>query len=298
MPDFPILDQVAPTKSCGFCGSAIPLTKYQCPSCRQWNLGTGSEPTNNRLTAPDGHTVDFTSLDKVKGTNATRSITGPWDACFGGGVASCSVTLLAGEPGAGKSTMALQWLDGLLVRDYNRARYFYTEGSNAGISDYADRLQLRNRPRIDMATPFIAFADFARYLSSETESYPLVLDSASAMSKNRNVISQICMMLKGYADRLKAPVLMLSHINKKGDIAGIKELEHLVDTTQMMRIERAKQKVGPAVPTSYRILHVDKSRFGPNVAVRLLNSTTGLQEASSEQSNDSILSSDNTENTS
>jgi DNA repair protein RadA/Sms len=278
-----IIERASPTKPCAFCGFGMPITKFQCPSCRLWNLNETENVAGaaSELIRAEDVDVPLTPLNKVESTQTHRTTTGPWDDCFGGGVASESLTLIAGGPGVGKTTLLLKVLDGLLVSDYDRARYIYTEGSTGIIRDYEERLMLRHAARIDMTPPFMSFATFCRFVSSGQEPYPLVLDSSNALSEKRAFVMRMCRVLKEYNERTHAPVFMLSHINKKGDIAGIKALEHMVDTVLMMRVERNKKKE----PTEFRTIQVEKSRFGPSCVIRLRDNGAGFSGVQADTTN-------------
>jgi len=273
-------------KRCPHCGHAMVMHLYRCPSCGLWDFGSadggfggGGNGANGGRTdvgSDDGEgTLEMTPLSEVEGSNNKRSPTGPWDACFGGGLVSNSVTLLAGDPGAGKSTISLLILEALLKgrkKEYQRARYNYAEGAGSIVRDYGSRMGLTQMPRIDVLPAFLPLDELLEYISKAKKRYPLVVDSISAMTENREAIKAACMVFKEYAERVDAPVFLLTHINKKGDVSGVKALEHLVDTVLMFRIVYSKREA-----TSDRVLSVSKSRVGPNVTVKLRMVGKGLE---------------------
>lgn len=114
---------------CSECGWSGPKWYGRCPGCGQWGTveefhearpASGGAGTGSRTAAPGrtSRTVAGTvaaasaalPIDQVDMDGATRTSTGfeEFDRVLGGGVVPGSVTLLAGEPGIGKSTLLLQ----------------------------------------------------------------------------------------------------------------------------------------------------------------------------------------------
>ena len=116
---------------CSECGWSSPKWFGRCPECGQWGtihefreprVSTASAGTGARTAAP-GHTARTTAamagtdvasaatpITEVGADDAARLSTGfsEFDRVLGGGVVAGSVTLIAGEPGIGKSTLLLE----------------------------------------------------------------------------------------------------------------------------------------------------------------------------------------------
>jgi DNA repair protein RadA/Sms len=122
---------------CIHCRAKMAPGKYRCERCKQWNLGPGS--------GEDDGTV---LLGDVPEQPVPRLRTGPWDVNFGDppGLPSGSVVLLGGEPGVGKSTIALQWSAAIAMAPENTKElpvlYLGAEENAAQVKMRAARLNL------------------------------------------------------------------------------------------------------------------------------------------------------------
>jgi DNA repair protein RadA/Sms len=174
---------------------------------------------------------------------------------LGGGLVKGSLALIGGEPGIGKSTLILQTVLGL-----EKLTTLYVSGEES-----ASQLKLR-ADRITHTNP-------ACYILSETNLEQifvqahnirpdlLIIDSiqtmyTEAVESSPGSVSQVrecsASILK-YAKESGVPVLLIGHINKEGNIAGPKVLEHIVDT--VLQFEGDQHYM-------YRILRSIKNRFG------------------------------------
>jgi len=95
---------------CQQCGAESPKWMGRCPQCGEWN-----SLVETRLAAP-GKAEKVISRTKPQKLSQVKSIArarmkmgiGEFDLVLGGGAVPGSVTLIAGEPGIGKSTLMLQ----------------------------------------------------------------------------------------------------------------------------------------------------------------------------------------------
>ncbi|HDM60092.1 MAG TPA: hypothetical protein ENF96_00365 [Archaeoglobus veneficus] len=179
------------------------------------------------------------------------------------------VYLIAGEPGIGKSTLALQIaLD--LGSQGKKSVYLLTEQSAAELKNRAMLLlseaDLKTRERamrnVEPEEWRYETSQLPAFLThnviSSTGKYKgaslIVLDSIqgqgmpSAATKQYNHIYEFCRSAKAEG----ITTLLVGHVTKRGGIAGPKTLEHNVDCILYMR--RA---------LTYRPLFVPKNRFGP-----------------------------------
>ncbi len=195
------------------------------------------------------------------------------DRVLGGGFVAGSTTLLYGEPGVGKSTLALMTLrelarerDVLLVAAEESAPQVAQRARRLG--EIPERLHVATTTSVDAARELIAAG--ARSLC--------VVDSISAMSDETlsSVVGSVP-QVRAAAERLCAvaketgtALLLIGHVTKDGELAGPRALEHLVDT--VIRIEGDRHG-------SLRIVRAQKHRFGATGEVGLFEMVgEGLRE--------------------
>lgn len=222
-------------------------------------------------------------LGDVNDTNEKRISTtfSEVDLILNGGIVDNQVILISGEPGIGKSTLLLQILvemskQGLnclyasgeesLGQVTNRAARIYPQ------KDYQDVQFLLSSSlgpllnQINNVNPDIVVVDSIQTMFDET-----VAGLPGSLSQVKASTSALVSTAKSQSFRL----VIVGHINKDGEIAGPKVLEHLVDT--VIRFEGEREG-------SYRLVRVLKNRFGTTGEVGLLEmSGAGLKDADLEK---------------
>ena len=194
----------------------------------------------------------------------TPSGVGELDRVLGGGFVAGSTTLLYGEPGVGKSTLALMTLRALALSGADVV-LIASEESAAQVAQRARRFG-EVPTGLDVATTTNVHSGEA--LLRERRRTLCVVDSISAMSDDtlasavgsvpqiRNAAERLCSAAKATGSAL----LLIGHVTKDGELAGPRALEHLVDT--VVRIEGERQG-------TLRLLRAQKHRFGPTGEVGL-----------------------------
>ena len=174
---------------------------------------------------------------------------------LGGGLVSGSMVLIGGEPGIGKSTLVLQ---NILSIKSKRILYVSGEESASQLKLRADRIgkmsdnvyiacetSLENIfGHIEDVDPQILIVDSIQTIASDD-----LESSAGSVSQVRECAA----ILLKYAKESGVPVILIGHINKEGNIAGPKVLEHIVDAVLSFDGDRNYM---------YRILRSIKNRFG------------------------------------
>jgi DNA repair protein RadA/Sms len=237
----------------------MPAGMKQCRNskCRAWNV--------TRPIQLDDSTV---LLSEVTASKVRRIPTGIVDSVFGSGIACTSVNLLAGEPGAGKTTLSLQ-LCNIIVSHYHRGKealYIANEQAAEEIGETAERLRLANRDKIRIVKAMGGVTHDIGDLLIHYKPCFLVLDSITKWAgEDMSLAVVIAQRIKDYAVKLECPCIVVNQVTKDGDHAGLKQLEHAVDMAAMfdILIDTVDQD-GQPVPLKLapRRLMSSKNRFG------------------------------------
>ncbi len=245
---------------CRNCGAESPKWIGRCPSCHEWN--TYIEEVVTRSTS--GNQVsDFSKKSKpaliadITAYPEKRIMTGTveLDRLLGGGIVKGSVILLGGEPGIGKSTLALQ----MAMKLGNRSvLYISGEESEQQIKMRAERL-----PGSNSLCYILSETDLDSILNHATALNPdmIVIDSIQTLTTSQlesaagsvTQVRECSAMLLKYAKSTGVPVVLIGHITKDGTLAGPKVLEHIVDV--VLLFEGDSNYI-------YRLLRPVKNRFG------------------------------------
>jgi DNA repair protein RadA/Sms len=263
---------------CQNCGTESAKWIGKCPSCKEWN--TYHEeiivPSSGRAVTPlmNQGKRKPELLDNIKADEHGRRKTGisELDRILGGGIVGGSVILIGGEPGIGKSTLALQLA---LALQGSRILYVSGEESEQQINMRARRMKGSNTEcyilnetelesilaHAENIKPGLIIID-----SIQTISNGILESSAGSVSQVRECAAQL---LK-YSKLTGIPVFLIGHITKDGTLAGPKVLEHIVDV--VLYFEGDNNYV-------YRILRAAKNRFGSTSELGIFEMVeTGLRE--------------------
>ena len=261
---------------CQNCGAEAAKWVGKCPACGEWNTYV-EEIIRKEKNVPS--TVGFISSEKTKPiriqevetTDEVRNDTGnnEFNRVLGGGIVPGSLTLIGGEPGIGKSTLVLQ-----IVLNIKGKRTLYVSGeeSTKQLKLRSDRLMIQNNPdcyivsetsleqifvHIQNVKPDLVIIDSIQTISTEM---------AESSPGSVTQVRECSAALLKFAKESSVPVLLIGHINKEGNIAGPKVLEHIVDT--VLQFEGDQHYM-------YRILRSIKNRSNPSELL-LSNNHEGL----------------------
>ena len=245
---------------CQNCGAESVKWVGRCPSCGEWNTYVEERVSQSK---PRSGLVEVSRsavpkpLREIESSNEKRLNTGieELNRMLGGGLVPGSLVLLGGEPGIGKSTLALQ-----LALKLNKLKVLYVSGEESArqVKIRADRLSdgesnclILNETLLDNIltqsqniTPDLLVIDSIQTLYSDT------LDSSPGSVSQ---VRECAVALLRYAKTTGVPIVMIGHITKDGGIAGPKVLEHIVDV--VLQFEGDSNYL-------YRILRSIKNRFG------------------------------------
>ena len=252
---------------CTSCGLEHPKWAGKCTGCGEWNtleeITITPASTKNFATIPAistgrGNPSLATPINKIDIVDEHRFNTGigELNRVLGGGIVKGSVVLLSGDPGIGKSTILLQ-VSGNIAKERS-VLYVTGEESANQLKLRAKRLGVNNDTLFVLSqTDVLSICDTI----SETKPDVVIIDSIQTMNlegvnSSSGSITQVrecTSMLLRVAKSLDIPIIIVGHINKGGDIAGPKVMEHIVDTVLYFEGDRIN---------SYRILRAIKNRFG------------------------------------
>ena len=249
---------------CKECGAESPKWMGRCSQCGEWNSFVEEQVTvgksGNAVPAKVamGPTVTPMPLSHVECSEVARTSTAnaELDRVLGGGIVPGALILIGGEPGIGKSTLVLQMA--LSIPD-RRVLYVSGEESTQQIKLRADRLKSVSTDNCMVVSD--TSIDRLQSHIDATKPDIVVIDSIQTMETERvesfqGSISQIkecTSMLMHIAKSSATPIILIGHINKDGQIAGPKILEHMVDV--VLQFEGDRNFI-------YRILRSIKNRFG------------------------------------
>ncbi len=262
---------------CQNCGAESTKWLGKCNSCNEWNTFVEEKVNKTKTYSGEREKVTIASpkpVNDIEATNFKRLDTriNELNRVLGGGLVPGSVLLIGGEPGIGKSTLALQVA--LLAKEL-KILYVSGEESNQQIKLRAERIGsmnptcyilsetlLENITRsINELSPDAIIIDSVQTLYSER-----VESSPGTVSQVRECAGELIKIAKTSS----VPVILIGHINKEGNIAGPKVLEHMVDT--VLHFEGDLNHM-------FRLLRVNKNRFGSTSEIAIFEMLEkGLRE--------------------
>ena len=265
---------------CQNCGTQHAKWMGQCNACNAWNTiveeVVQKEVVREWKQSNTAKTISKPlKIEEIQLNTEERIPTknNELDTVLGGGLVKGSVTLLGGEPGIGKSTLILQ----VALAIPHKVLYVSGEESQSQIKMRAERIQ-KNSSNCLILTATNTQEIFKNI--ENTAPQILVIDSIQTLHTNAieaspGSISQIretTAELIKFAKETGTPVLLIGHINKEGQIAGPKILEHMVDVVLQFEGDRNH---------TYRILRSQKNRFGSTAELGIYEMfSNGLREVS------------------
>jgi len=247
---------------CTQCGNETPRWMGRCPGCGAYNtmqehIEKPAAP-GRAVAAAVGTSRKPQAMSQVDTDGEIRFSTGmgELDRVLGGGAVAGSLVLVGGAPGIGKSTLLLQICNRLCAE--RKVLYVSGEESERQLKLRAQRLHTNPQGLFILSeTRLSDILDAVEELQPEI----LIVDSIQTLYNENNEsapgsISQVkdcTMALMQLSKANGVTVFVVGHINKDGNIAGPKVLEHMVDC--VMYFEGDPN-------TSYRLLRAAKNRFG------------------------------------
>src|SRR6267142_4908245 len=262
---------------CAECGNESPKWFGRCPHCEAWNSAAeapraegarGRGAGARRSAAPragyaagTGTGASPVRLREIESGAEDRWRTGieELDRVLGGGLVPGSLVLIGGDPGIGKSTLALEMAAALGAAG-RAILYVSGEESPRQTRMRAERIALLGRAEnlwvhseidleaieaeVERLAPALLIVDSIQTLSLAT------LDAAPGSVSQ---VRECGLRLLRLAKERGLPVLLIGHVTKEGSVAGPRTLEHMVDAVLYLEGDPHH---------GYRILSAAKNRFG------------------------------------
>ena len=266
--------------TCQKCGFNSPKWLGRCPDCGEWNSFAEEVIQEESKTAKTKKSFtefssEITPLKNASAKEEKRTATGisEFDRLTSGGLVDGQITLLAGAPGIGKSTLMLQLASALSKN--KKVLYISGEESLEQIASRAKRLKAdgenifllsetniqRILDAIKKVVPQVLIID-----SIQTVYHPEFNSASGTLSQVRESAGEILRATKPSG----IITFILGHVTKDGALAGPKVLEHMVDT--VLYFDSDSDNI-------LRILRAHKNRFGSTSEIALFKMTaTGLED--------------------
>ncbi len=268
---------------CQQCGAVYAKWIGQCTNCHAWNslIEQITESESGAKTAlargkVSGKKLEFVSIDEITPSDAKARLLTEFselNKVLGGGILQGSVSLLAGQPGIGKSTLLMQ----ICAEIAKTRNVLYVSGEES-----AGQVKLR-AVRLGAKSEKLNFAsstssnDIAKTI--ETGDFDLVIvDSIQTLAMDEissapGTVSQVTNsgnLIIRAAKATDTAVIIVGHVTKEGTLAGPKVLEHLVDVVLNFEGDRYG---------GFKTVRAVKNRFGSTNEVAIFEmSDTGLKE--------------------
>lgn len=266
--------------ACKECGHTQLKWSGSCSACQRWNTFIEETPpqedTGGRFVVDSSKKAKPYRVKEVQALPFQRLHSGmkEFDRLLGGGIVSGSLTLIAGDPGIGKSTLLLQISDAIASQNLT---VLYIAGEES-----AEQTALRAR-RLGVESDHLfilsetQFGEIKMHIES-IRPQVLIVDSVqilykpelSSMPGSVSQVRELAMEFMHLSKKLGIATFLIGHVTKSGEIAGPRVLEHIVDVVLDFEGDRHH---------GYRLLRAVKNRFGPTEDIVLFQmSEKGLVE--------------------
>lgn len=249
---------------CSQCGYESPRWMGKCQECDAWNTleEAINQPKKPSSASSNGRKASAKKLSEVSSGNSDRIVTGiqEFNRVLGGGIVKDSLTILTARPGAGKSTLLLQVADDVASQGY-KVLYASAEESESQIKNRADRILKGNERNIWIYSD----THLNNVLASVEEIDPdlIIIDSIQTFSLEEYssrpgspVQTMECaneLLRTAKSNERPRAVIMVGQMTKGDEMAGLRALEHLVDTVLILNGESGEE---------LRAAWCSKNRFG------------------------------------
>ncbi|NLX62973.1 MAG: DNA repair protein RadA [Tissierellia bacterium] len=249
---------------CSKCGYETIKWSGFCQQCGNWNTieEVVVEKKRNVATSKNTKSLSPVRLSDIKADTSQRIITSmdEFNRVLGGGIVKDSVTIITARPGAGKSTLLLQISSDVAKKGY---RVLYASGeesesqirlrSNRILNEIPENIWILSDISMDNVLKSIEEIDADLVIIDSIQTFVLEEFTSKAGSPIQTIeCANALVEIAKNKERPRA-VIMVGHMTKADEMAGLRTLEHLVDTVVYLEGESDE---------SIRTLMATKNRFG------------------------------------
>ena len=256
---------------CTICHQTQIRFSVNCTNCHAANSLVELKPSKQGEESPK-----IIPMSEVEIVDRERYDT-PINENLSGGITHNSMTIIAGVPGGGKSTITLKTLCHIAAMSEPPQLLYITSEEGPEMIKLRSQL-IKVSPPVASVINLLAETELERIaraikdfilakppMSSEQSdiNYFVVIDSinavksrtsASAPGSPSNIVKTLNVLHTLRTKRKELTVFIVGHANKQGKIAGPLTLQHMVDTVLLLEIDKSNS----------RILTTLKNRFGPS----------------------------------
>jgi len=267
------MSKISTIHECVKCGAQFSKWQGRCTECQSWGtipqVAEISETLKKDIQISPDQPINFDQINLQEKERIKIGIA-EVDRVLGGGLVAGSLVLLGGDPGIGKSTLALQIAQGI-----GDTLYISGEESAHQIKMRADRLKSNLS-----GLKFISQTSIEKIIATILDQKPklVIIDSIQTINSSDSSngvgsatqITACTSQLMELSKKSGIPIIIIGHVTKEGFVAGPKTLEHLVDT--VLYLENDSRDF-------YKILRGVKNRFGSTGEIGIFEMTEiGLKE--------------------
>ncbi|MBM6859901.1 DNA repair protein RadA [Clostridium saudiense] len=252
---------------CRDCGYETPKWLGKCPDCNNWNTFeeevVQAKSTSKSVTTSRTPKKVAKKLTEVTSSKSDRIVTGinEFDRVMGGGIVRDSITIITARPGAGKSTLLLQVAD-CIAKKGHKVIYASGEESDSQIKNRADRIldKINENIWVVQETSLNNVVDSIEEIDPDL----VIIDSiqtftmedylparAGSPTQTMECANELLRVAKN--DKRQRAVIIVGQMTKADELAGLRALEHLVDTVLIIEADSDEELRG---------LVSSKNRFG------------------------------------
>lgn len=249
---------------CRNCGHIQNVWAGQCPSCKKWGslveTTVKEEKTGKKVILDEDNKAKKLREIEINESERIHSVYEEFDRAVGGGLVRDSVSILTARPGAGKSTLLLQ-----LSKSYadSGLKVLYVSGEESESQIKSRSLRIMKEEPKNLWILSTNSMDLAIKEMKSTSADIVILDSIQTFTlqefDNKQGSPTQTIEVAGKAVEMaknpdkKRAFIMVGHMTKTGEMAGLRTLEHLVDTVLIL---------DGSPDEDLRILTSSKNRFG------------------------------------